>query len=120
MRNILLRVLRLNPNYFAFLGGVFIATSVNLYTTIFAADMRPLRWDMILLAAFSMLVSSVFWTILAWNLEPIYSLTISQSPNWMDEQKAWKALVEARLKRLAIYLCIALMAAIIGLILLLV
>ncbi len=97
----------LSPNFYAFLGGVFISTAVNLYTGVFAAETIPLRWKTVLISALLAFISGMLWSVIAWNLETINRLTITQSPEFVDEQKIWRKLILARLPRLATYLICA-------------
>lgn len=118
-KRLFLKVLSLSPNYYAFLGGVFISASVNLYTGIFAADSAPNRWRFLLLSAMFSFLSGIIWSAMAWNLETINRLSIVQSPEFMDEQKIWERLVLARIRRLALYFAAAFCSAVFGLALLL-
>ena len=111
-KGILLRVFRLSPNSFAFLGGVFISVAVNLYTGVYATDALPMRWLPIVCASVAALISSFFWTAIAWILEPLRSLALSQSPDWMDPEEVWERLLSPELPKLMICLVIACAAAI--------
>jgi len=119
VRNGILKLLRLGPNDFSFLGGIFIATSVNLYTGVFAADVRPGRWVTILTAGLSILVSGFFWSAIAWNLGSILTLTSSAPPESVNEKDTWEKIISPNLKKLGAYLTVACVAALIGLIVLL-
>jgi len=94
----------LSPNFYAFLGGVFISAAVNLYTGVFAADSVPERWKIILISAFLAFISGALWSLIAWNLETINRLAIIQSPEFVDEQKMWRKLLLAKFPKLTIYL----------------
>lgn len=114
----ILRLLRLSPSYFGFLGGIFISLSINLYTDAFAADVLPIRWRTILVAASCIFISGLFWTVIAWNLEPIHHLVIAQPTEGTDEQKereVWDRFLGPKLTRLVIYLIVACSAALTGL-----
>lgn len=115
----ILRLLRSGPNYFSFLGGVFVATSVNLYTGVFAAGVRPDRWVTIIASGSSMLVSGFFWSAIAWNLGSILTLTGSAPPESVNEEDVWKKIITPNLRKLSTYFTLACVAAVIGLIVLL-
>jgi hypothetical protein len=108
----LLKPFSLSPNFYAFLGGVFISTAVNLYTGIFASDDTPLKWRAVLVSAILAAVSGAMWSVIAWNLEMINRLSIIQSPEFMDEQRIWTKLISARLPRLIAYFSLGLVSAI--------
>ena len=67
-------IFNLSPNFYAFMGGLFISAAVNLYTGVFAADQLPNRWKIILLSSLLAFLSGIAWSVLAWNLETINRL----------------------------------------------
>lgn len=110
----IIALFNLSPNFYAFLGGVYVSTAVNLYTGVFAGEAIPTRWRTILLSALLALVSGILWSVIAWNLEMVNRLAIIQSPEFIDEQKIWKKLLIGRLPKLIIGLIGALSCAIIS------
>ena len=108
-------LLRLSSNYYSFLGGVFISTSVNFYTTIFASDTLPTGWLFILIAAILTFVSGFFWTALAWNLEPLQAIISAAPSDYVEQKTAWEKLVSPKMKKLGTYLFISLTTAVLGL-----
>jgi hypothetical protein len=101
----------LSPNFYAFLGGVFISAAVNLYTGVFAGEAVPTRWKIILISALLAFISGTLWSMIAWNLETINRLAITQSPEFVDEQKIWRKLIMVKLPKLTTYLLGALSCA---------
>ena len=85
----LARVMRLNSNYFAFIGGIMIATSVNLLTGMFSNDQLPDRYCFILASACFALFSGCFWTSLAWTLEPLQAIGRSTPRTITSHEDAW-------------------------------
>lgn len=114
IKDTLLRVFRLSPNYFAFLSGVFISASINLYTSIVLMERASSRFQAILVGSVLLFVSGVFCSIIAWNLESINRLAIYESPKFIDEQKVWEKLVQRQLGRLFFYLISAILLAVLG------
>ncbi len=106
-RNIIFIPFNLSPNFYAFLGGVFISASVNLYTGVFAGETIPSRWKIILASALLAFISGMLWSMIAWNLETINRLTITQSPEFVDEQAIWRKLIIAQMPKLATYIVCA-------------
>lgn len=107
----------LNSNYFAFLGGIFIASSVNFYTNVFGCDTRPKRMHIMLIAAILTLISSFFWSLLSWTLQPlqnIYKSTPSDSLN----KSTWITIVSSKIFELTVFFCIGLLTGLLGLIIL--
>lgn len=117
--SIIISILNLSPNYYSFLGGVFISAAINLYTGVFASEVIPTRWRTILLSALLAFLSGVLWSIVAWNLEKINRLAIAQSPEFVDEQVIWRKLVLSKLPKLTINLICAFLCAAISSIILL-
>lgn len=102
----------ISPNFYAFLGGVFISAAVNLYTGVFTGEVLPVRWKIILISAIFAFVSGTLWSVISWNLEIINRLAIIQSPEFVDEQKMWRQLLLAKLPKLVVYLICAFSSAI--------
>jgi hypothetical protein len=114
------KVFRLSPNYFAFLGGVFISSSVNLYTSALTADPRPQRVFVLLAAAACMFVSGFAWTAIAWNLEPIFTIARAEGPTSIEglAETLSQRLLARRLPRLVGYLACGCLIGALGLFLL--
>lgn len=113
-KNIFLIPFNITPNFYAFLGGVFISMAVNLYTNIFAGDDIPARWKVILISAILAFLSGSFCSVVAWNLELINRLAILQSPEFVDEQKIRRQLLLNKTPKLILYLGCAFLCAVIS------
>jgi len=113
-RNILLKVLRLSPNYFAFLGGVLISASINLYTNIVLIENPIKEFSDILAGGILLLLSGICCSIIAWNLESINRLAIHESPKFMDDQEIWNKLILRKSKTFSICLIGIIVFAVIG------
>lgn len=107
----------LNSNYFAFLGGIFIATSVNFYTNVFGSDTRPKCIHIMLIAAILTLTSSFFWSLLSWTLQPLQSIYKSTPSDSLDES-TWITIVSSKIIKLTVFFCIGLLTGLLGLIIL--
>ena len=114
IKNILLRVFRLSPNYFAFLSAVFISASINLYTSIILIERTSNRFQAIFAGSILLFVSGVFCSIIAWNLESINRLAIYESPKFIDDQEVWEKLIQRQLGKLFFYLLSAILLAVLG------
>ncbi len=115
----MIRLFRLNPTYFAFLGGVFVTTSINLYTAVYAyTSTPPTRWKPISFAALCSLISGACFSAIAFKLEPIHKLAFSKAPRYVDEQKEWTRLLSTEKQMLTILLVVGLASAAAGILLL--
>lgn len=113
-RNILLKVLRLSPNYFAFLSGVLISASISLYANIVLIENPLKNFFVILAGSILLLISSICSSIIAWNLESINRLAIHESPKFMDDQEIWNKLILGKSKTFSICLISAIVFAVAG------
>ena len=105
-----MELFRISPNYFSFLGGVFIAASVNIYTSIFVSDTLPAKWILLLVACCLLFVSGFFWTKLAWRLEGLRS-----APEWIQKKDQWLKRPSPEFNKLVFYFTVACAAAVVGL-----
>lgn len=115
LKTLLLGVLRWNPNNFAFLGGVFISASVNLYTSVAVVDTPLRRIAAILWATVLLFVAGVCSSALSWNLDSINRLAYRESPTFMKEEQIrsiWEALVLERLVKLCVFLSLTVLPSI--------
>ena len=115
MEFLLLRLAKVSSNYYSFISGVFIALSINLYTGIFSGEQVPTRWRIILASSVLAFVSSVCWSIVAWKLDPIQKLAISESPKAIHPDQTYKALLEGKVLQFTSFFSIAALSAVLGL-----
>ena len=111
----LFKLVKLNTNYYSFLSGVFISVSINLYTGVFSGDDIPARWMVLLASALLTLVSSLFWAIIAWELDSIQTLALSDAPDWIESIDTLKNLAIQKQRKLLVYFIISIVAALAGL-----
>lgn len=109
----LLVLLRLNPAYYSFVSGIFISVSINLYTGIFSSNDIPLTWLTLLISAVATLVSSIFWTLIALDLDRLRRLAytdLDDSYEILDKL----ILTPRNLRKLRRYFLMAFLMAVIG------
>lgn len=119
LQNVLLKLVRINTNYYSFLSGVFISLSINLYTGVFSGEEISPRWRVILLSSFLTFISSFCWIFVSWKLDPIQKLATSESPQGINPEQTYKALLSGNEISLSIIFTGGMISAIIGLIVLL-
>src|SRR5438067_1285192 len=107
MRSMILRLLRVNANFYYFLSGVFLTISINLYTGIFSSNELPGRWKVLITSIILTLVSSLFWSAIAWELDAVQKLVISESPGWMDSDTMLLKLTSQKRFRLLFFYLIS-------------
>ena len=112
---IMIKLFKLNPNFYSFLGGVFIAAAVNFYTSVYAVDIRPSNWKIIILASILTFISSAFLTVISWNLEMVNRLTYTSPDKMVDYEVLWAKLIDLRFVRLCLYLILSFITGISGL-----
>lgn len=113
--NILLKVLRLSPNYYAFLGGVLISASVSLYTNIVLIENSPKSFFVIVAGSILLLVSGICSSKVAWDLESTNRLAIHESPAFMDDKEIWTKLILGKAKMFSVSLIGTVFFAVAGL-----
>ena len=111
----LTRILRSSPSYFAFLSGVVITVSLDLFLGIFSGEELPSRWLVMLICSILTFISALLWTIIALKLETIQSLAFVEAPKWMEIDDVWQKLITPELPTFRIYLAAAVASAAIGL-----
>jgi putative effector of murein hydrolase len=115
MEFFLLRLVKINSNYYSFMSGVFVALSINLYTNIFSGEQIPTRWKIILASSVLTFVSSVCWIFMAWKFDPMQKLVMSESPKAIHPDRTYKALLAGKEFLFASYFFVAILSAIVGL-----
>ena len=115
LKTLLLTALRWNPNNFAFLGGVFISASVNLYTSIAVTEAPPRGAVAILWASILLFVAGISSSALSWNLDSINRLTFRESPAFLREDQIrsiWEGLISERLLKLCLFLSLTILSSV--------
>ena len=73
---------------------------------------------MLLISALLALLSGISWSSLAWNLEVVNRLALLQSPEFLDEEQLWDALISRKKVVLYLNLFLAIVCAVVGLLIL--
>lgn len=115
MRSLAIKSLQLNANIYSFLSGIFLSMSINLYASIFSQDVLPSRWEILVLSSASTLISSIFWSAIAWQLDSIQKLVLVDSPNWVDTEALLVRIASTKKLRLITCFLISVASAILGL-----
>lgn len=114
-----LRFLRVDPNYFAFLSGLFASVGISLLTGVLSSDDLPGRWRVLVASAGFSLVASFTWATLAWQLAAIERLAIAEAPGFVSSDAAWDTLAGTKRVRLIFSFGIAVLCAAVGIAILL-
>ena len=109
-----MKLLRVDPNYFSFLSGIFAAVGINLVTGVLSTDQLPHRWPFIIASALLTVTASIAWAVLAWELTAIGRLAILEAPSFVKSDDAWNKLATAKRCRLLWSLGTALLSAMLG------
>jgi len=112
------RFLRIDPNYFSFLSGIFASAGINLLTGLLSTDTIPRRWPYLTISACLTVISSVAWAVFAWELSSIERLAIVDAPRFVSSEAAWERLVDRRRAILVISLTVAILLAASGIVVL--
>ena len=115
MRSLAIKLLRVNANIYSFLSGIFLSMSINLYASILSQDVLPSRWRILALSSACTLVSALFWSAIAWQLDGIQKLALVDSPNWVDSEALLIRIASTKKFRLIMCYLISVSAAILGL-----
>jgi hypothetical protein len=115
MRSLAIKLLQLNANIYSFLSGIFLSMSINLYASIFSQDVLPSRWIVLALSSACTLISSLFWSAIAWQLDGIQKLALVDSPNWVNAEALLVQIASTKKFRLIICYLISILAAGLGL-----
>ena len=106
---------RVNHNYYAFISGVVITVSLDLFMGLFSENQLPAGWYILLISSFLTLISSLFWSVIAWQLDALQGLVYRDAPDFVDIDTIWNEVVTPKLKDLKKYYLVALFCLILGL-----
>ncbi len=115
MNKLIKYISRVNHNYYAFISGVVITVSLDLFMSLFSENQLPDGWIILVFSSLITLVSSLFWSIIAWQLDSIQSLVYRDAPDFVDVNAIWDEVLITKLKILKRYYLIALLCLIVGL-----
>jgi uncharacterized membrane protein len=110
---------RVNHNYYSFISGVVISISVELAMGLLSGDSLPEgKWTIITsLSSALTLISSIFWSILAWNLDAIQN-SAREAPDFLDDDDIWDQLILPKIGAIKLYFIIAVSCFVVGLLIL--
>ena len=111
----------IEPDYVFFVSGLIVSASTNIYTSIYLSDSVVRNFWILLLSSLFLLLGSVFLVILSLNLRALRNLSVDQAPTFYkhEERRTMHLkLLGENLGRLLLYSLIALVASIVGFLLL--
>lgn len=115
MKHGFIKLFMTNTNYYSFVSGIFAALAVNLYTTVFSTEEMMARSGIMLSSSALALLSSIYWMLFAWKLEPLQRIAIMQAPNEISPEDTLLTLLQGKKHILLTYFIVALILGIISL-----
>lgn len=98
---------RIPANLAVFIAAIFLANSVNLFTTIYGSTDFPVRYTTLLFSCIASLLAAGLWTALAAKTELIEKTVASGSPDSSKREAIRETLWDDVWKRMAAYLSAA-------------
>lgn len=118
MKRIFYGLLRMGPNPYSFVSGVFISVSVNLFTLDLYPETIDLTNILPIISGVLFFISGVFGILIGWNLDEVSRVAITERPslfNQIGDYEIWKDLVDNRKRKLIILLLCLVIFSLFGL-----
>lgn len=112
------KLLRLSPNYYAFISGVVVSIATELFLGIFSGGEIASQWPIQMIGSICALISSLFWSVIAWNIGAIQNAILESAPpsaTMTAIEEVWQTKLTPRLPRLRIYFIVAFITLVMGL-----
>ena len=116
MKRIWSYLARVDDNYYSFISGVVITVSLETFMSLFSRDSFPeFKSPLISMGTFLFtLISSLYWSRIAWLLDSIQNLAFNEAPDFVDVDEIWAQLLTPNLKKLRVYFFIAFFYFVVG------
>lgn len=121
VKDVFYKIFKIRSNTYSLIGGVFLALSINLYTSLPTMSSVPENIYYILASAFLLFMAGIFILIISWNLDTINQIIINDAPKFMTNieiEDTRKTLISGKFNKLCILLLLFTFFSIIGLLLL--
>jgi len=95
-------LVRFGPQIYSLLGGILISLAGSQYVAAVTPDPAPTAYADMMLSSLLLLLAGIGWAALAWIVEPIYRLAVTDAPNWVSESEALKSMLQGRRTRVVV------------------
>ncbi len=111
---------RIPNNLSVFVGAIFLANSVNTFTSVFGGSSIPHRAPVLMASCLASLLAAALWTTFASKLEQIEKTAISAAQDLARQDVVRAELWNELWLRLSVYLTSAALASVFALVILMV
>ena len=107
MNRFFARIARIDHNYYAFISGVVISLSLEIFMNVLLDENIPKHWPVLVATGVLSFLSSLLWSMIAWDLDSIQNLAFREAPDFVDVDAVWTELLSPRLPKLKAYFLLA-------------